>query len=75
MLNVFLYKNVITSVYFCLFQCLGLESKACKANEDEIELNTKERYAKIWMLTEKEHWLGLGIMIAAAEFNCRGYKL
>jgi len=46
-LNVFLYKNVLTSVYFCLFQCLGLESKACKANEDEIELNTKERYAKI----------------------------
>jgi hypothetical protein len=39
------------------------------------ELNTKERGAKVRHFNEKEFLIWLGIMIAAAGFNCRGCEL
>ena len=39
------------------------------------EANIRERGAKVRNFTEKEFLNGLGIMIAAAGFNCRGCEL
>jgi hypothetical protein len=39
------------------------------------EANIRERGAKVRKFTEKEFLIGLGIMIAAAGFNCRGCEL
>jgi hypothetical protein len=39
------------------------------------ESNIRERGAKVRKFTEKEFLIGLGIMIAAAGFNCRGCEL
>jgi hypothetical protein len=44
-------------------------------NEAMTESNTKERGDKVWHFSEKEFLIGLGNMIAAVGFNCRGFEL
>ncbi len=43
-----------------------------KLNDAVAEINAKGRGAKIRPFTQNEFFIGQGIMIAAAGYNCRG---
>ena len=67
--------HVFTASLFCFSFTQSWKAKLEKLNEAVTELNTKERGAKVRHFSEKEFLIGLGIMIAAAGFNCRGCEL
>jgi hypothetical protein len=46
-----------------------------KLNTAVDEWNDKERGARVRHFSEREFFIGIGIMIAAAGFNCRGCEL
>ena len=43
-----------------------------KLNDTVAEINAKGRGAKIRPFTQNKFFIGQGIMIAAAGYNCRG---
>jgi hypothetical protein len=61
-----------------LFHYLAVKDwkvKVAKLNEAVDEWNNKKRGANVRHFTEREFLVAIGIMIAAAGFNCRGCEL
>jgi hypothetical protein len=62
-------------LFVVVFSSKNWKSKLARLNKVVHKTNNKERGSKIRPFTEKEFLKCLGIIIAAAGFNCRGCKL